>query len=73
MLRDQSNLDLTAAAARTPKPAAGKGPGSPMDGMDRARRTPPASGAFGARQNGGQVVAALNEHLTFGNQARTQS
>jgi hypothetical protein len=70
VLRDQSNLDLTPSAARTPKPPASKGHGSPIKGTDSAIRRTPTSGAFAARQNSGQVVAALNEHLTFSSQAR---
>ena len=70
VLRDQSNFDLAPAAARTPRPPARKGGSSPLRGTDGAQKRSPAGGAFAARQNGGQVVAALNEHLSFGSQAR---
>ena len=71
VLRDQSNLDLTAAAAaRTPKQPPGKGPGSPAAATDSAHKRPRTSGAFSARQNCGQVVAALNDHLALDGQVR---
>ena len=74
VLRDQSNLDLTSAAARTPGPPAGKGkgkgPGSPTVGTDSAHRRPRTGGAFSARQNSGQVVAALNDHLALDGQVQ---
>ena len=70
VLRDQSNLDLTAAAARTPKPPPGKGSSSPAAATDSAHKRPRTSGAFSARQNSGQVVAALNDHLALDGQVR---
>jgi len=66
VLRDQSNLDLT--AARTPKPPPGKAPGSPAALTDSTHKRPRTSGAFSARQNSGQVVAALNDHLALDEQ-----
>ncbi len=69
VLRDQSNLDLTAAAAaRTPKATPGKAPVSPAAATGSAHKRPRTSGAFSARQNSGHVVAALNDHLSLDGQ-----